>query len=149
MSKRARLLLLTHAAATWFMTGAIWFVQIVHYPLLVWVGPDAFAAYERANIARTASVVGPVMLLEALTALLLLWRRPPQVHASQAALGICLLVIIWGSTWYLQFPIHKALTQGFDPSLADRLSSTNWVRTAGWSARALLVVRMLLRDSKA
>ena len=34
------LLLLLHAAATLFMTGLIWFVQVVHYPLFARVGED-------------------------------------------------------------------------------------------------------------
>jgi hypothetical protein len=32
------LLLLANAAATFFMVGVIWFVQVVHYPLFARVG---------------------------------------------------------------------------------------------------------------
>ena len=31
-------LLLVHAASTLFMAGVIWFVQVVHYPLMASVG---------------------------------------------------------------------------------------------------------------
>lgn len=31
-------LLLVHAAVTLYMTGVIWFVQVVHYPLFSCVG---------------------------------------------------------------------------------------------------------------
>lgn len=142
MDRRARLLLLTHIAATVFMTGVIWFVQIVHYPLLTFIGPAMFAAYERANIARTAAVVGPVMILEALTAILLIARRPAKVRKGEAWLGIVLLAIIWGSTALFQFPAHEALISGFDAELITKLTLSNWLRTALWSARALLVLRM-------
>lgn len=142
MDRRARLLLLTHIAATLFMTGVIWFVQIVHYPLLSLIGPVTFAAYERANIARTAAVVGPVMILEALTAILLIARRPAKVRKAEAWLGAALIAIIWGSTALAQFPIHEALIQGFDTELLRQLTLSNWLRTALWSARALLVLRM-------
>jgi hypothetical protein len=36
-----------HLAATWFMVGLIWVIQIVHYPLFTSVGSDSFAEYER------------------------------------------------------------------------------------------------------
>ena len=142
MDRRARLLLLAHIAATLFMTGVIWFVQVVHYPLMALIGPETFAAYERANIAHTASVVGPVMILEALTAVLLIRRRPAKVRKSQAWLGVILLALIWGSTALAQFPAHQTLIQGFDAELLQRLTRTNWLRTMLWSARSLLVLRV-------
>lgn len=38
------LLLTLHALNTWFMTGLIWLVQAVQYPLFVRVGREGFAA---------------------------------------------------------------------------------------------------------
>ena len=32
-------------ASTWFMIGLIWFVQIVHYPLFVYVGSKEFRTF--------------------------------------------------------------------------------------------------------
>ncbi len=142
IDRRARLLLLTHIAATLFMTGIIWFVQIVHYPLLTLIGPLTFAAYERANIASTAAVVGPVMILEALTCVLLIARRPAKIRRGEAWLGANLLACIWASTALVQFPMHEALISGFDGELLRKLALTNWLRTLLWSARALLVLRM-------
>ena len=60
--------LLAHVAATAAMTGLIWFVQLVHYPLFARVGVADFTAYEREHVRRTGLLVAPLMLLEALTA---------------------------------------------------------------------------------
>jgi len=57
-------LLLVNAAATLFMVGVIWFVQIVHYPLFALVGEAAFSEYERHHARRTGWVVAIPMLLE-------------------------------------------------------------------------------------
>lgn len=65
-------LLLVQSAATLFMTGLIWFVQVVHYPLFGSAGRDIFAGYERAHQRRTGWVVGPPMLVELATALAML-----------------------------------------------------------------------------
>ena len=70
-------LLLTHAAATLVIVGVIWFVQIVHYPLMARVSASEFAAYEREHQTRTTFVVAPTMLIEAVTAALLLVVPPP------------------------------------------------------------------------
>ena len=43
-------LLLIHVAATLAMSGVIWFIQIVHYPLLTLVGAAGFTTYEAAHI---------------------------------------------------------------------------------------------------
>ena len=54
-----RFLLLTHLASTLFMTGVIWFVQCVHYPLFASVGEEGFRNYEERNSALTTWVVAP------------------------------------------------------------------------------------------
>ena len=61
-------LLLTHAAATLFLVGLIWFVQIVHYPLMARVPVSEFAAYEHEHQNPTTFAVAPTMLIEVLTA---------------------------------------------------------------------------------
>jgi sterol desaturase/sphingolipid hydroxylase (fatty acid hydroxylase superfamily) len=64
-------------AATWFMVGLIWFVQVVHYPLFAAVpAGEPFAAYHRQHVRRTTWVVAPVMLVELVTAVALLLARP-------------------------------------------------------------------------
>lgn len=136
-------LLLLHAGATLYMTGLIWFVQVVHYPLMAGVGPDRFAAYEAAHTRRTTWVVAPVMLLEAVTAGLVVIAAPPSVPAAQAWLGVVLLVGIWSSTAFLQVPQHRRLAVGFDHAAHARLVSGNRIRVGLWSARSLLVLTWL------
>lgn len=75
------IVLLAHAATTLVMVGIIWFVQVVHYPLFGHVGKSAFAAYEMTHAHLTTWAVAPPMLIEALTGVILLWRRPADVLA--------------------------------------------------------------------
>ncbi len=136
-------LLLAHAAATLWMTGLIWFVQVVHYPLFGAVGGGGFPAYQRRHMNRTGWVVVPPMLLELVTGLALLWARPVGVHAWQPWTGVVLLALIWTSTALVQARLHRRLAGGFDPALHRRLVATNWVRTTAWSLRTVLVLAML------
>ncbi len=133
---------LLHLAATLFMVGVIWFVQVVHYPLFARVGSSGFASYEQAHTRRTGWVVAPPMLAELVTAVLLLWVRPAGVPLWAAGAGLALVAVNWASTWAVQIPFHDRLTRGFDPAVHRRLVATNWLRTAVWSLRGLLVLGM-------
>lgn len=46
--------MLRHLAATLFMVGLIWFVQVVHHPLTTSEGRGEFVAYEMEHTRRTA-----------------------------------------------------------------------------------------------
>lgn len=137
------ILLAVHAAATLIMVGLIWFVQVVHYPLFGAVGTDGFASYARRHAQLTSWVVGPPMLIEAASALALLFFAPPGVPAFILWLGLALLALIWLSTALFQVPAHTRLQQGFDPVLHQGLVRSNWIRTLAWSGRGLLVLWML------
>lgn len=137
------LLVPIHLAVTLYMTGVIWFVQRVHYPLMDGVGAGRFRDYEARHARRTGWVVGPPMLVELVTAILLVLPGQ-EVGAGQARIGLGLLALIWLSTALLQVPLHRRLAGGFDPSAHRRLVATNWIRTTAWSARAVLVSSWLV-----
>lgn len=143
----SKILLLSHFAATLFMLGVIWFVQVVHYPLFAITGRTEFHAYEQRHTALTTWVVAPPMLLELLTALLIFWFRPTGVETWQIWIGLTLLGVIWLSTALIQVPCHEVLSQGFDPVVHQRLVATNWIRTSAWSLRGLLVMWMAMSSS--
>jgi hypothetical protein len=140
-----RVVFLSQIAATLAMVGITWFAQVVHYPLFRRVGEDAFSDYEALNMRLTTWVVGPLILVEGATALVLVWLRPEGVLLSQPLIGVGLLVLIWLSTVFLQVPMHKILARGYDPAAHRRLVMSNWIRTMAWSARGLLVLWMVAR----
>ena len=136
-------LLLAHAAATLFMVGVIWFVQLVHYPLFARVGRPGFAAYSGSHTRLTGLVVGPPMLLEAATAVALVVWTPPGISVPLVWAGLILVAGIWLSTAFLQSPRHTTLGRGFDPSVHRFLVTSNWLRTVLWSLRGLVVLCIL------
>ena len=142
-------ILLVHVAATFYMVGLVWFVQRVHYPLFAGVGPEVFASYQAAHLARTGPVVGPAMLLEGATGMVLVALPPPGVPIALPWIGLGLLLAIWMSTWMLQVPRHRELVAGFDTSAHRRLVATNWIRTTAWSMRGVLVLWVVFRTISA
>jgi hypothetical protein len=134
--------LLLQLLTTLAMFGLIWFVQIVHYPLFLQVGEPEFRGYAGRHATRTTYVVAPLMLVELGTAcgLLIPSLRLPAISAPQAWGGAVLVAVIWASTALLQVPLHNRLQVAFSRNDASRLVATNWIRTVGWSLRALLVL---------
>jgi hypothetical protein len=137
------MLLLLHAAATCYMCGVIWFVQLVHYPLFASVERGHFIAYQREHVRRTGWVVGPAMLAEGASALALCLLAPDGLSPLAVWGGLALLAVIWLSTFFWQVPSHNALLNGFDAERHAWLVRSNWVRTVLWSARAVLALAHL------
>jgi hypothetical protein len=131
---------LLNLATTWFMTGLIWFVQVVHYPLMGGVLGEGFAGYHGQHVSRTTRVVAPVMLMELASALALPWLRPVAIAAWIPWAGLALLLVAWGSTAMLQIPRHNALAACYAGATHASLCRTNWIRTIAWSARGVLVL---------
>jgi hypothetical protein len=132
------LLLYTHAASTLTMTGIIWLIQIVHYPLFAAVGSDDFPAYATAHNRLITTLVGPLMITEAVCAVCLVLQWGSGLPSYLAWTGLGLLAIIWISTFTLQVPQHSILLGGFDVDAHRRLVSSNWIRTMTWTIRGLL-----------
>jgi hypothetical protein len=135
--------LVLNLVATCVMVGVIWFVQLVHYPLLALIGVDRAPAIAVEHQRRTAWVVGLPMATEGVTTLVLLFARPDGVSAWLPWFGAILLAVVLASTVFLSVPLHERMANAPDATIGRRLVVTNWPRTIGWSARAVVACVML------
>ena len=131
---------LAHVFLTFYMTGVIWFVQIVHYPLMAKVGIDSFRSYEQAHTRLTTWVVGPQMVAELGTGIFILLQDWSNLWHW---VNIALLIIIWLSTFLIQVPLHGQLSEGFQEKLRQKLVRSNWIRTVAWTVRSLILIWLL------
>jgi len=136
--------LVVQVAATWFMVGLIWMVQIVHYPLFRAIPADSFETYEASH----TSAIGRLLILpagiEVVSAAALVWYRPDEVPLWMVMLSGALLAAIWVVTALVQAPLHRRLLDGYDRATVERLVRTNWFRTGAWTLRGVVVAAMLL-----
>ena len=116
------LLLLAHAAATLFMVGVIWFVQVVHYPLFARVGRPGFATYSGSHSRLTGLVVGPPMLVEAATAVVLVVWTPPGISVPLIWTGLVLVagILSLGSYFSEGKPARDPEIDAARPNCLDR-----------------------------
>ena len=133
-------ILLLNAAAVLSMTGVIWFVQVVHYPLFAAVGPERWDAYHREHSRRTTWVVALPMTVDMVSSLALVAVEPPGVSSWLLAGGAAAAVVTWVATSTLAVPAHRRLGGGWQAAVGRRLTRTNWIRTAAWSVHAVLVL---------
>ena len=140
-------LLVIHLVATAMMAGLIWFVQVVHYPLFDAVGAEQSVPYAHEHQRRTSYVVGPPMAAEGVTALLIFFRPPNGLGSVWPFIGLVLLGIVHASTVFLQVPQHARLAEAYAPARVRFLVRSNWVRTAGWTARAGLAAGLVIAAS--
>ena len=131
-------LLKINLACSLYMTGLIWFVQIVHYPLFERIGPGNFALYQERHQKLTTRVVAPAMLLELVASIALVVITANPSPALWIASSMTLLV--WVSTMAIQVPIHAQLAQGFNSATWKTLVASNWIRTIAWTTRSILLL---------
>ena len=67
------------------------------------------------------------------------------IDPSRAFLwGLIALLGIWLSTFTLQVPCHRQLSQQYHEKIVQRLVLTNWIRTLLWTFRAGLVLYLFV-----
>jgi len=137
-------LLLLQLVSTWSMVGVIWFVQLVHYPLFAKVDRAKFPEFQAVHVRRTTWIVAPLMITEAATAFLLPFVAPGGLPRGISAIGAVLVVALWLSTFVWQVPTHDKLMIAFDQRSHRDLVRSNWLRTALWTVRAVLVCWLCL-----
>ncbi len=145
----SEIILLANFVAATVMTGVIWFVQWVHYPLLASVPVDRAVETAKKHQRSTGQVLAIPMAVEGFTTLGLLISRPEGVQVIWPWIGAVLLAVALGSTVILSVPLHAKMVANPTAEVGRRLVVTNWPRTIAWSARAVVCTVMLMQYVRA
>ncbi len=133
-----------HVAATCFLAGLIWVVQVVIYPNFRNVGRTAtWQDFHAAHTKRIASVVAVPWAVHGITTVMLLVRPPEAasywlVLVAAAAAAATVVTTVWPVA-----PLHARLYAQYDDATADRVVRTNWLRTAAWTVSAATGLALL------
>ena len=122
--------------STSVMVGVIWVIQLLHYPSFHFISEKKYIEFQHFHMQRISFIVIPVMLIELASALLLSYF----FRSSLTIILLALLLGIWGITFIFFTNMHQKLTNGFDPSIVDKLVKINWSRTALWSLRLIILL---------
>lgn len=127
------LLFLINTFASFFLTGLIWTVQLVHYPSFRFVNEENYPAFQYHHTHRIDKIVIPLMVAEITTSFGLFWVDG---YFSLNAIGFYIVLLIWASTGIFSVPAHSKLEKGKNLSAINQLVNTNWIRTALWTIKS-------------
>jgi hypothetical protein len=137
-------LLLVNLTATLFLTGLVWFLQVVHLPLFFSIGPSEFARYVTRHRRRNTLLMAGPMLAEMYTAIRLWWDKPGSDNAASQSgklfVALALLAIVWIVTFAWHMPQYGRLGRGDDDKVIHGLIVSNWIRTACWTGRSAIML---------
>ena len=122
--------------STSVMVGVIWVIQLLHYPSFHFISEKKYIEFQHFHMQRISFIVIPVMLIESTSALLLAYF----FESNLTIILLALVLGIWAITFIFFTNMHQKLTNGYDPSIVDRLVQINWSRTALWSLRLTILL---------
>lgn len=120
-----------------FLTGLIWIIQLIHYPIFKWIKKEEFIPFHQFHSRTITWIVGPMMLIELVLSFLLAVQTRWSFFSLVNLAGV---VVIWLVTAFISVPCHEKLGNGFEPQTHQKLVLTNWWRTGLWTARSAFLL---------
>ncbi len=141
----AHMFLLFWTAVVFYVTGGIWFAQIVVYPLFGKVGKDEYVAYHKFYSSRIPLPVIVPGFASFLLPIALVFLGPESVplwiYLANVVCGLMGLLV----TVALEIPRHARLEKGGKQETVIReLVRYNWPRTLSITGSAFLTLLMLI-----
>jgi len=128
-------------ALTLYMTGMIWSMQILEYPLFALVGPKEFPAYhQRHNRGLPFAVILP-SVAALVSAVVLIFTRPSRLPLWLSIVVALIDGLVVIATAAREAPLHRKLDrEGYSASVIRQLVLGNWVRTILWSVNSIILL---------
>ncbi len=128
-------------ASTLYMSGMIWSMQILEYPLFALVGQEEFPAYhQRHNRGLPFLVILP-SIAAFVSAVALIFTRPARLPLWSSIVIAVLDLFIIIATVAREAPLHAQLDrEGYSATLIQQLVQGNWIRTLLWTVNAVFLL---------
>jgi hypothetical protein len=128
-------------ALTLYMTGMIWSMQVLEYPLFALVGPKEFPAYhQRHNQALPIFVILP-SIAAFVSAIALIFTRPARLPLWSPIVIAVLDFVVIIATIAREAPLHAKLDRaGQSSTVIQQLVRGNWIRTVLWTVNAIILL---------
>jgi hypothetical protein len=126
---------------TLYMTGMIWSMQILEYPLFALVGPKEFPAYHRRHNQGLPLFVILPSLAALVSAVVMIFTRPVRVPLWATLVVAATDLVVVAVTVALEAPLHGKLDrEGYSLPIIRQLVRGNWIRTILWTANGVFLL---------
>ena len=127
---------LIHLVFTSILVGIIWVIQLVHYPSFHFIRKDIYVSFQKLHTDKIAIIVAPVMLIELITGILLIYMET-NINIV-LIVSLVILLAIWILTAIYFYKAHQNLMSGYNKEIINQLIKLNWIRTVLWTFRLIL-----------
>jgi hypothetical protein len=141
--------LILQAACSIGLAGVAWYRLLVHLPLLRRVDRRRLPRYVLPMETLEQFVIGPILLVETLSSLMLLLAIPVTIPQFYPAAGLALLVLIWVLSIAVARKSLHVLSRGFSAMAMRRVLCAAWVQSVAWTFRAVLILFIMLMAMRA
>ncbi len=133
-------MLVTNLIVSSMLCCLIWIIQILHYPSFRFVEQKNFTNFEAFHTKSISYIVMPLMLIELAVSVYLAYTSPDNTLILSSMI---IVVLIWLSTFIFSVPCHHHLEKEYNSVVIEKLISTNWPRTIGWTLKLILAVSLI------
>ncbi len=148
INQNSNLILVSNIVLSAFLTGLIWVIQVVHYPLFLSIDESNFRDYEKNHQKKIGPLVAPVMILDLAFSFLILFTEMQQAYRFWLWIVFILNLAIFVSTLVVFAPLHQKLGDSHSRKQIKKLVRLNYFRTFGWTIRSFILI-YLLKESMA
>lgn len=144
---------ITHFIVTFFSLAVAIVLQVVHFPLLRYIGPYQYPVYYKQQKMKLTLLTFPIYSLEGFTAVLLtvsffsIGKLTPERQNSFFVYlsSVIVLLIIHLITFYAIKPLLKKLLNVWEERVLKELKMWNLIRTLLWLTRAIILIVIVVR----
>ena len=136
---------LVHFFVTLFLTGNIWFIQFIHYPLLFKLVSTihnfntSFGHYFSTELVQLTRYLSLPFILELLTGLILFKPKKGIKTPLFLKLSFLLILTIWAIIGIVQLPLLLILRKGYHIFAFKSLLTSTWILSILWTIRSGLL----------
>lgn len=148
-----KIIFILHVLATFFAFGIALYQQIVHFPLLRYIGPYQYPVYYEKQKMQLTILTFPVYSLEVFTSIVLMvtffagGEMTPEKQNSffTYLVSIILLLFIHLVTFYFIKTSLKKLVTNWQEKTLKELRMYNLVRLGLWLGRLIILIIIVVR----
>ncbi len=143
INQNSDLILVLNIVLSAFLTGLIWLIQLVHYPLFLEVSEKTFGTYEKKHQRAISPLVAPVMLVDIALSFILLFTSWYDRFDVLIIIAFAMNALVFLSTLFIFAPLHQSLSRQYSKTKIRKLIRLNFFRTFGWTALTIILAIIL------
>lgn len=132
--------LLLNLISTLLIAGVLWFIQLVHFPLINEMPAKNMVNNGYYHMQKILGIINLLFIIDFITIVFLLLLVNSDLSATLMLINILIFLFTVILTRITFLPIHQNLSKNPNSFLISKLINLNWIRTLVWSLKVLFML---------